>query len=41
MTEILSKPLILVAEDDAITRVITIKTLENIGYRVISANNGQ
>ncbi len=41
MTENLSKPLILVAEDDAITRVITVKTLENIGYRVISANNGQ
>jgi len=37
----LSKPLILIAEDDAIARAITVKTLENIGYQVITTINGQ
>lgn len=41
ITEKSSKPLILVAEDDDITRAITVKTLENIGYQVITASNGQ
>lgn len=34
-------PLILVAEDDDITRAITVKTLENAGYRVMSVADGQ
>ena len=41
MTKNSSKPLILVAEDDSIVRAITTKTLENIGYQVITATNGQ
>ncbi|NOR68969.1 MAG: EAL domain-containing protein [Methylomarinum sp.] len=41
MNDELKKPLILVAEDDDITRIITVKTLENIGYRVITAINGK
>lgn len=41
MTPDLSKPLVLVAEDDEITSAITVKTLENAGYNVISAINGQ
>jgi len=41
MTEKLKRPLILVAEDDEITRIIMVKTLENIGYRVLTAINGQ
>jgi len=41
MTDYLSKPLILIAEDDDIARVITVKTLENIGYRVVTAVNGR
>ncbi|MCK5829750.1 MAG: EAL domain-containing protein [Methylococcales bacterium] len=41
MTKNSSKPLILVAEDDSIVRAITTKTLENIGYNVITATNGQ
>lgn len=41
MREDLSRPLVLIAEDDDIARIITVKTLENVGYRVITAINGQ
>jgi len=41
IAENLSKPLILIAEDDDITRVIAVKAFENLGYRVITASDGQ
>ncbi len=41
MSEDLLKPLILVAEDDKTTRIITSKVLEKKGYSVITAVNGQ
>ncbi|MCK5664814.1 MAG: response regulator, partial [Thiotrichaceae bacterium] len=41
IAENLFKPLILIAEDDDITRAIAVKTFENLGYRVITASDGQ